>query len=511
LASVNTYYVSSDNIIDSGKPNEYKKCSTYGDMGSWNVYGGNAFRYLAKINLNGLTSATKFDKAVFKIDRVSNTWDDDNNYVLRKITSDWNQNSVTWNSQPRYSSTAIRVKVGSYGMYEFDVTDIVKEWLNNPSTNYGFVIKKEVENTSLENHKGSFACSDYPVLGAENAPVLEISSGATSQSPLNKEDLDNDAAAILSSLSKADIYKAIVKIFTISVNQDYELSQNSYGSGVLISSDGLILTNSHVVTVDDSYDGTDEVAGYNVCLNASISEVPDCSYKARLIAKDEKIDIALLKIEKVPGLSGLDVFLYANFSASDPVVGDEVFAMWFPFIGGETVTVTKGVVSGRLNKYSHDWSKTDAVISFGSSGGAALNSKGELVGITSGAYSDLVGDMGYFINLKSLNSWINFNKIRSALIESPLLSQLNNFIIKRKQANLSNTFKMDKANISITKPTGWDFSVNSEGLVWVDKKSDDAGGSIAITFKKYPFSLGQASISHVWDIFILWEWQAELI
>jgi S1-C subfamily serine protease len=510
-AMASTYSVSSDNIIDSGKASEYQKCNTYGDIGSWSSYGGHSFRYLAKINLNGLSSASQFDKAVLKIDRVSNSWDDDDNYVLYKVTSSWNENSVTWNSQPTYSSTGIKVQVVSQGVYEyeFDITSIVKEWLSNPSTNYGFVIKKEVENTSLTSHKGSFACANYPTSGSEGAPVLEISSGASAQSSLSGSSSATttttttttttnsaDIIASLSKLPKADVYKVIAKVITIGVDEDYGLVETGYGSGVIISPDGLLLTNSHVITVDNNYDGTDEASGYNVCLNTAIDKEPDCSYKAKLIAKDEKLDIALLKIEKVPGLSGLTVFPYINFASIAPDVNDELVALGFPSIGGDTITVTKGIVSGKLTKYSQDWLKTDAVISFGSSGGAAINMNGELVGITSSAYSDLLGDMGYVINLKSLDSWIDANKARSVQTESPLLSKLNNFIIEKEQADYKSTFKIDTPNISITKPNDWNFSYNSEGALGLTKTDDTIGGSISISSTKYPFAVGTPSLNH---------------
>jgi S1-C subfamily serine protease len=509
-AMASTYSISSDNIIDSGKASENQKCNTYGDIGSWSSYGGHSFRYLAKINLNGLSSASQFDKAVLKIDRVSNSWDDDNNYVLYKVTSSWNENSVTWNSQPTYASTGVRAQVVSQGVYkyEFDVTSIIKEWLNNPSTNYGFIIKKEVENTSLTSHKGSFACANYSTSGSEGVPVLEISSGVGDQSSSSNSSSSiassssssssnsADIVANLSGLPKADVYKAIAKVMTIGVNQDYGLMEIGYGSGVIISPDGLLLTNSHVVTVDDNYDETDEAAGYNICLNTAIDKEPDCSYKGELIAKDEKMDIALLKIEKVPGLSGLTVFPYINFATVAPDVNDELVALGFPSIGGDTITVTKGIVSGKLTKYSQDWLKTDAVISFGSSGGAAINMNGELVGITSSGYSDLLGEMGYVINLKSLNSWINTNKVRSAQSESSLLSKLNNFIIKKEQADLNSTFTIETPNISITKPNDWNFSYDSEGVLGLTKNDDAIGGSISISSTKYPFAVGTPSLSH---------------
>ena len=143
-----------------------------------------------------------------------------------------------------------------------------------------------------------------------------------------------------------------------------ERVQRALGSGVIVSTDGYIITNNHVI---------DEADKITVTIPGDKKE-----YEAKLIGSDKKSDIAVIKIEK-DGLNPV------RFYDSDEVkVGDLVFAIGNPFGVGETVT--HGIVSalGRnsmgIEEYE-DFIQTDAPINPGNSGGALLNSRGELIGI----------------------------------------------------------------------------------------------------------------------------------
>ncbi|NPA66942.1 MAG: Do family serine endopeptidase [Epsilonproteobacteria bacterium] len=143
-----------------------------------------------------------------------------------------------------------------------------------------------------------------------------------------------------------------------------ERVQRALGSGVIISDNGYIITNNHVI------DQADEIT---VTIPGDKKE-----YKAKLIGSDKKSDIAVIKIDK----KGLNPVVFYD---SDKVkVGDVVFAIGNPFGVGETVT--HGIVSalGRnsmgIEEYE-DFIQTDAPINPGNSGGALLNSRGELIGI----------------------------------------------------------------------------------------------------------------------------------
>jgi serine protease Do len=151
----------------------------------------------------------------------------------------------------------------------------------------------------------------------------------------------------------------------------------SLGSGVIISSDGYVVTNNHVV-------------GENV-REITIALPDKREIKGTVIGTDPDTDIALLKI----GVTGLPVVPWAD--SSQLKVGEWVLAIGSPFQLSQTVTA--GIVSatGRANMgfaAYEDFIQTDAAINPGNSGGALINSRGELVGINTGIYSESGGYQG---------------------------------------------------------------------------------------------------------------------
>lgn len=145
---------------------------------------------------------------------------------------------------------------------------------------------------------------------------------------------------------------------------------SSLGSGVIISQDGYIVTNNHVV---------DDADTISVSLPGS-----DTEYKAKLIGKDPKTDLAVIKIEA----NNLWAITFTN--SDDLMEGDVVFALGNPF--GVGFSVTSGIISALnkdnigLNQYEN-FIQTDASINPGNSGGALVDSRGFLVGINSAILS----------------------------------------------------------------------------------------------------------------------------
>lgn len=154
-------------------------------------------------------------------------------------------------------------------------------------------------------------------------------------------------------------------------------SQGS-GSGVIISPDGYIVTNNHVV------EGADELT---VTLN------DNKEYSARIIGTDKSTDLALIKIEG----SGFPAITIAN--SDDIKVGEWVLAVGNPF--NLTNTVTAGIVSAKSRslyvntKGVKSFIQTDAAINRGNSGGALVNTRGELIGINAMLYSETGSYSGY--------------------------------------------------------------------------------------------------------------------
>ncbi|MBF7049580.1 DegQ family serine endoprotease [Campylobacter volucris] len=152
---------------------------------------------------------------------------------------------------------------------------------------------------------------------------------------------------------------------------------SSLGSGVIISSDGYIITNNHVI---------EDAEKITVNLPDSSTE-----YKAKLIGADPKTDLAVIKIEA----KDLSAVTFAN---SDQLLeGDVVFALGNPF--GVGSSVTSGIISALnknnigLNQYEN-FIQTDASINPGNSGGALVDSRGALVGINSAILSRSGGNNG---------------------------------------------------------------------------------------------------------------------
>jgi len=153
--------------------------------------------------------------------------------------------------------------------------------------------------------------------------------------------------------------------------------QRSLGSGVIISKDGYIVTNNHVV------ENADEIT-------ITIADNPK-EYNARVIGKDPDSDLAVIKIEG-------NNFNAVKFGHSDSLqVGDLIFAIGNPF--GIGTTVTQGIISALnkdhvgINRYEN-FIQTDASINPGNSGGALVDSRGVLIGINSAIISKSGGNNG---------------------------------------------------------------------------------------------------------------------
>jgi|SRR5208283_244218 len=162
-------------------------------------------------------------------------------------------------------------------------------------------------------------------------------------------------------------------------DQDRESKEMGLGSGVIVTSNGYILTNNHVV------ENADEL---------TVELWDGHKYPAKVVGADPKTDIAVVKIEAA-GLSPV------TFADSDKIrVGDVVFAVGNPLGVGETVTM--GIVSAKSRNVHiledvsgyEDFIQTDAAINMGNSGGALLDAKGRLIGINSAIVSPSRGNIG---------------------------------------------------------------------------------------------------------------------
>lgn len=153
--------------------------------------------------------------------------------------------------------------------------------------------------------------------------------------------------------------------------------QRGLGSGVVVSRDGYILTNHHVVG------GADDI---------SVDFADNRTLKARLVGSDRASDLALLKVEAA------DLPALALGNSDEVQVGDVVLALGNPLGIGQTVTMgiisAKGRSTGVGDGGYEDFLQTDAPINQGNSGGALVNTKGQLIGINSQIVSMSEGNIG---------------------------------------------------------------------------------------------------------------------
>jgi serine protease Do len=161
--------------------------------------------------------------------------------------------------------------------------------------------------------------------------------------------------------------------------QHQDLRQSSLGSGVVVSSDGLVLTNNHVIA------GADDIR---------VTLAPGHDFKAKVVGADPRADLALIRLEG-RGVNNLQPLPFGDSSRLR--LGEVVLAIGSPF--GLSQTVTMGIVSavGRANVGIADYEdfiQTDAAINPGNSGGALVNLNGELVGINTAIATQSGGYQG---------------------------------------------------------------------------------------------------------------------
>ena len=231
-----------------------------------------------------------------------------------------------------------------------------------------------------------------------------------------------------------------------------EQTRTSLGSGVIISKDGYIVTNNHVVENADT-------------INVRLTNFEE--YDAKVIGRDPKSDLALLKITPKNGLP------VTAFGDSDKLrVGDWVMAIGNPF--GFEQTVTAGIVSGKGRALGsgpyENFIQTDASINPGNSGGPLFNLKGEMIGINSAIYSRSGGNIGigFAIPANMAKNVINQIKEHGSVVRGWL-----GVMIQPVTPELAAQFKMDRPIGALV------------GEVTPDSPSDKAGikpGDVIVAF-----------------------------
>jgi serine protease Do len=213
------------------------------------------------------------------------------------------------------------------------------------------------------------AYPDFTGIVEKNMPAVVIVNASRSS---NSADSNNK---FQTPPGMPDEFNDLFKKYFDDRNNQPKRRQPSSGSGFILSSDGYIMTNHHVVN------GADKI---------KIITNDQTTYEADLIGSDKRSDLALLKVEA----NNLPVVKIASFD--NVKLGEWVLAIGSPF--GFNQTVTAGIVSGKQRKLAGDnyvpYIQTDVAINPGNSGGPLFNLSGEVIGVNAQIYSRTGGFMG---------------------------------------------------------------------------------------------------------------------
>jgi serine protease Do/serine protease DegQ len=219
------------------------------------------------------------------------------------------------------------------------------------------------------------AAAKKPALKVDASPIGDSKTIVTSYA----DALESIRPAVVSVYSSKTVRQQIPEFYRQFGLRGGEQKQRGLGSGVIVSTDGYIITNNHVV------EGADEL---KVMLN------DEREFTAKIIGTDPKTDVAVIKIEaeNLPAATLAD--------SGKLRVGDVVFAIGNPLGVGQTVTM--GIISATSRRVGildevggyEDFIQTDAAINQGNSGGALIDARGRLVGINSAILSTSQGNIG---------------------------------------------------------------------------------------------------------------------
>lgn len=262
------------------------------------------------------------------------------------------------------------------------------------------VSEGNISQSSSANSNGSSAQEESQSEAPTSSPTLdELQSGASiSHTVSSKAEFNTDGTFMYTRDLVSAVRDSIVYI-EVYINYRGENTLYGAGSGIVISSDGYILTNAHVTDGFDAY--TVQVSTTDPETGAGVSD----KYDAVLVGSDTDTDLAVLKIDA----KDLQVAVLGD---SDTLhLGDDVVAIGNP-LGLET-SVSKGIVSG-LNRQLSDSNRslssiqTDAAINSGNSGGALFNMYGEVVGVVNEKLiNNYAENVGFAITINEAKDVIN--------------------------------------------------------------------------------------------------------
>lgn len=317
----------------------------------------------------------------------------------------------------------------------FSLVDAAPDKVGEVATerlHYTFADTSAVPSIVIEAVEDHFAHGDQVVAVRLEAPQAEFATALERYDEFRRQVVDNmsraaragpgSASAVAARLAvassgggaavpaiftaTADLIAATVEVQQLAVASD-PTSIVALGSGTIIGADGLILTNAHVAKpsaaglaiYDQDPTPIRDPAGLVVAIVEAEDRPPVQRYRATVVAADGYLDAALIRIDRnldgspiAPGTLRLPTVPVGDSDALR--VGDDLSVVGFPGIGGDTISLSAGEVSGFLGDErigTRAWIKTDAVVSHGNSGGLAADASGRIVGIPTRGREDVGG------------------------------------------------------------------------------------------------------------------------
>lgn len=277
----------------------------------------------------------------------------------------------------------------------------------------------------------------------------------------------------------------IVQIHSYSHYTDSDqLVYEASGSGSLISENYDILTNFHVISDSTMQTPADT---FEVCLTVKVDEPPKCLYTAELVAAEPKKDVALLRLNQ-KDIFGNDIagdlrIMQPNYD--DIAVGEQIYISGYPGIGNETVTFTRGSISGFSENTEGLWIKTDSKVDSGNSGGAVINANIELIGVPTYTVTD-TETIAYFKPLTDVRKFIEEGQSKPADKKFAAQKALKEQMKLNEKAKKSSTYTHKDPNFSIKLQPGWHFSYIDDGIYI---ENDDMTYTMAISMRHFPYEI----------------------
>lgn len=178
------------------------------------------------------------------------------------------------------------------------------------------------------------------------------------------------------------------------------LTEQTSGSGTLLSRKGYFITNNHVVKGSLSQ---------LILFTSDPKKSPEQYFVTQIVYQEESLDLAVLQIAQTINNASINDLVPIRIGNSSSLkLGDEILICGYPGVGGDTITLTRGVISGFLQEHPF-WIKTDANMFSGNSGGGAFNHNGEFIGVPSAGAIDkrLSSQIGMIMPINSIKEHIS--------------------------------------------------------------------------------------------------------